>query len=95
MTVTFDHRCIVKKHDFSSAKISCLKHYIKPKLRELDPEHVILHVATNNLNSLLPSKEIADGITDAAKSMKVDNRNITISTIIPRDDMLNNKSKWS
>ena len=95
MTVTFDHRCIVKKRDFSSAKISCSKHYIKPKLRELDPEHVILHVATNNLNSLLPSKEIADGITDAAKSMKVDNRNITISTIIPRDDMLNNKSKWS
>ena len=93
LTGTFNHRCIVKKRDFSSAKISCSKHYIKPKLRELDPEQVILHVVTNNLNSLLPPKEIADGITDVAKSMKVDNRNITISTIISLDDILNNKSK--
>ena len=25
-----DHRCIVKKRNFSSAKISCMKDYIRP-----------------------------------------------------------------
>ena len=69
-----------------------MKDYIKPTLRKLDPEHVILHVGTDNLNSPLPPKEIADGIIDLAKSMKADNRNITISTIIPRGGKLNNKA---
>ena len=77
---------------FSSAKISCMKDYIKPTLRELDPEQVILDVGTNNLNSPLPPKEIADGIIDLVKSMKTDNRNITRYTIIPRGDKLNNKA---
>ena len=78
LTFMVDHRCIVKKRDFSSANISCIKNYIKPTLWELDPEHVIAHVSTNNLNSSLPPKEIADSIIDLAKSMKTDNRNITI-----------------
>ena len=87
-----DHRCIVNKRAFSSAKISCMKDYIKLTLQELDPEHVILHVGMNNLNLPLPPKEIADGIINLAKSMKTDNRNITISTIIPCGDKLNNKA---
>ena len=91
LTGMFDHRCIVKKRDFSFAKVSCMKDYIKPALRELDPEDVILHVGTNNLNSPLPPKEIADGIIDLAKSMKTDNRNITMSTMILRGNKLNNK----
>ena len=92
LTGIVNHRCIVKKRDSASAKTSCMKDYIKPTLLELDPEHVILHVGTNNLNSPLPPKEIAHGIIDLAKSMKTDNRNITISTIIPRGDKLNNKA---
>ena len=92
LTDMVNQRCIVKKRDFSSTKIPCMKDYIKPTLRELDPEHVILHVGTNNRNSPLPPKEIADGIIDLAKSMKTDNRNITISTIIPRGGKLNNKA---
>ena len=58
LTAMVDHRCIVKKRDFSFAKISCMKDYIKPTLRELDPEHVILHLYSNNLNSPLPPKEL-------------------------------------
>ena len=69
-----------------------MKDYIKPTLRELDSEHIILHVGTNNINSPLRSKEIADGIIDLGKSMKTDNGNITISNIIPRGDRLNNKA---
>ena len=92
LTHMVDQRCIVKKRDFSSTKISRMKDYIKPTLRELDPEHVILHVGRNNLNSPLPPEEIANGIIDLAKPMKTDNRNITISTIIPRGGKLNNKA---
>ena len=45
-----------KKHkvhvrSFSSAKVKCMKDYIKPCIREEQPDHVILHVGTNNLSS--------------------------------------------
>ena len=58
-----------------------MKDYIKSTLRELNPEHVILHVGTNDLNSPLPPKEIADGIIGLTKSKKMNNRNIKISSI--------------
>ena len=57
-----------------------MKDYIKSTLRELNPEHVILHVGTNDLNSPLRLKEIADGIIGLTKSKKMNNRNITISS---------------
>ena len=69
-----------------------MKDYVKPILRKLDPEHVTLHVGANNLNPPLPPKEIVDGIIDLANSVKTDKRKITISTIIPRSDELNNKA---
>ena len=57
-----------------------MKDYVKSTLRELNPEHVILHVGTNDLNSPLRLKEIADGIIGLTKSKKMKNRNITISS---------------
>ena len=36
--------------NFSGAKMKCMKDYLKPSLRE-NPNHVILHVGTNALNS--------------------------------------------
>ena len=57
-----DDRCIANLPHFSSAKISSLKDYIKPTLREFGPEHVILDVGTNNLNLPLSSSNINEVI---------------------------------
>ena len=41
------HKVFVRS--FSGAKTTCMRDYIKPCLRENSPEHVVLHVGTNNL----------------------------------------------
>ena len=46
-----NHICIVKKHDFTFAKMFCIKGFIKSKLRKKDPRHTILHVGTDKLGS--------------------------------------------
>ena len=83
------HKIIVRS--FSSAKTSCMHDYVKPTLREHSPDHIILHVGTNDLNSKSTPDEIARSIIDLAVSIKTDDTKVSISTIIPRNDKLNNK----
>ena len=42
---------IVYVRGFPGAKVKCMKDYVKPCIRENNPENVILHVGTNELNS--------------------------------------------
>ena len=48
-----------KNHDvyvrsFSGAKVKCMKDQVKPCICEKNPDYVIFHVGTNELNSELP-----------------------------------------
>ena len=45
------HKCLVKVRPFSSAKIRCMHDHVKPTIRDVNPDHVILHCGTNDLNS--------------------------------------------
>ena len=47
---------------FPGAKVKCVKDYIKPCIRENNPEYVILHVRTNELNSELTPERIAKSV---------------------------------
>ena len=50
-----NHKIYVRS--FPGAKVKFMKDYAKPCIRENDPDHVILHVGTNELNSeLLPQR---------------------------------------
>ena len=66
--------------------------YSKPTIRVFDPEVIVLHVGTNELNSPKKSSEIAKSIIDLAASLKTCTTRIVISLIIPRGDDLNNKA---
>ena len=44
---------------FTGVKVKCMKDYVKPCIRENDPDHVIMHVGTNEMNSELPPERIA------------------------------------
>ena len=68
-----------------------MKDYVKPCIRENDPDHVIMHVGTNEMNSKLPLERIAKSVIDVAKKVKTDTRSVNISGIIPRNDNFNNK----
>ena len=79
----------VYERSFTGAKVKCMKDYVKPCIQENDPDRVIMHVGTNEMNSELPPERIAK--IDVAKNVKTDTRSVSISGIIPRNDNVNNK----
>ena len=48
---------------FKAAKVKCMKDYIKSLLNE-KPNHVIIHIGTNNIASKTESYDIAKSIMD-------------------------------
>ena len=67
-----------------------LEDHTKLSLREI-PDHLILHVGTNNLNSDPEPKLIAKVIVDVNLSVKKEKYNLTISNIIIRNGDLKKK----
>ena len=62
-----------------------MKDYVKPSLRS-PPNHFILHVGTNDLNSNQTSEAIAKEIVDLATSLKKNQHEVSVSNIIFRID---------
>ena len=75
------HKVFVRS--FSGAKPTCMRDYIKPCLRETSPEHVVLHVETNDLPSVKPIITLAQGVI-------AEKRSVSISSIIMQNDQCNN-----
>ena len=51
LTRNIKHKFLVKVRLFGSAKTRCMYDHAKPTIRELNPEHIILHVGANDLNT--------------------------------------------
>ena len=79
-------------HSFSSAKVKSMKDYSKPCIKEEKPDHLILHVGTNDLASENTAERIAKPIVDLAKGLVPDDGTISVSIIVPRNGKLNGKS---
>ena len=75
----------------SGSNVGCMKDHMKPSIRET-PDHTILHVRTNDLNSDSPSDLIAKSIVDLALNVKNNSQNVSISIIIVRNDNFNEKA---
>ena len=69
-----------------------MKDYVRPCIRQKNPDYVILHVGTNEFNSELPPERIAKSIIDVAKNTQSDSRIVSISGIVPRNDNFNIKA---
>ena len=82
-----DHNVYVRS--FSGAKVKCMKDYVKPCVREKNPDYVILHVGTNELNSELPLEKRAKTIIDVAKNTQSYNQIGSISGIVPPNGNIN------
>ena len=63
-----------------------MKDYAKPCPQENKPDHVMLHVGTNDLASENNANRIGKSIVDLTKSSVNDYYSINISSIIPRND---------
>ena len=77
--------CKVYAKSFPGATIQCMMDYMKPSIRA-KPDHIILHVGTNDLQSNATPSEIAEKITSLASEMKSNKCDVSISAIIIRTD---------
>ena len=68
-----------------------MKDRMKPSMKE-KPDHTILHVGTNDLNSDRPSDLIAKFIIDMAIILKKNSQNVSVSNVIMRNDKFNEKA---
>ena len=79
---------------FPGAETSCMKDYVKPSLRSA-PNHFILHVGKNDLNSNQTSQVITKEIVYLATSLKNNQHDISISNIILKTDKSKlNAKQW-
>ena len=64
---------------------------MKPSLRE-NPDHFVLHIGTNDLNTDRSPELIAKSITDVGSSLKNDSHDVSISSIVVRNDKFKEKA---
>ena len=72
--------CKVYLRSFPGAKVQCMDNYKKPSIRN-EPDHFIVHVGTNDLNSEVPSKSIPESIVDLTMSLKTDSNDVSFLTL--------------
>ena len=77
---------------FSGAKTKCMKDYMKPSLGE-NPDHSLLQVGTNDLNTERSPELIAKSIVDLATTLKRNSRDVSASNIIVRGNNSNLNEK--
>ena len=90
---THKSECKIYEKSFASAKTSCMKDYLKPSLRST-PNHFILHVGKNDLNSNQTWEIIPKEIIDLATSLKNNQHDVSVSNIILRTDNSKLNAKW-
>ena len=93
LSAKLDHRHNIYIRDFPGTKVRSMKDYIKPCTREENPDHIILHVGTNDLISDNSPERIGKSVVDLGKNLFHDNRKVTVSGITPRNDEWNNKAE--
>ena len=64
---------------------------MKPSLRK-NPDYFVLHIGTNDINSNRSPILIAMGITDVGSSLKNDSHDLSISSIVVRNDKFKEKT---
>ena len=87
----YDHSIYVRS--FTGAKVRSMKDYAKACIRKDNPDHISLHVGTNELSSENDVERVDKSIVDLAKSLLSENRKVTISGLIPRNDQWKNKAE--
>ena len=86
--------CKVYEWSFPGAKVQCMDDYKKLSIRD-EPDHFIVHVGTNDLNSEVSSKSIAESIVYLTMTLKTESNNVSVSNIVLRtDNSLSNQKQY-
>ena len=86
--------CKIYEWSFPGAKVQCMDDYKKLSIRD-EPDHFIVHVGTNDLNSEVSSKSIAESIVYLTMTLKTESNNVSVSNIVLRtDNSLSNQKQY-
>ena len=86
--------CKVYEWSFPGAKVQCMDDCKKLSIRD-EPDHFIVHVGTNDLNSEVSSKSIAESIVYLTMTLKTESNNVSVSNIVLRtDNSLSNQKQY-
>ena len=77
--------CKVYVKQFLGTRTQCMKDYMEPSLGG-SPDHFILHVGTNDLNTEISPELIAKSIVYLATTLKGNSRDVSVSNILVRTD---------
>ena len=65
--------------------------HVKPTIREFNPNHIILHVGTNELKSSKTASQISKSVIELTLSLKSETNLVTISLTVSRKVSQNDK----
>ena len=91
----FQSRCPKEKiyvKSYPGSTIRDMTHYIQPTA-ERNPDAIFLHTGTNSLKDSESSEQTANEILELAASIKTDQNEVVVSSIITRGDDLNDKAQ--
>ena len=77
LTRKIRYKHLVKVRSFSGTKISCMTDHVKPILRDISPDHIVLHVGTKDLRTENTVSQITKATIDLATSLKNDGNTVT------------------
>ena len=65
------------------AKIGCITNHVKPTLRDINLDDIVLHAGKNDLRTENTATQIAKAIMDLATSLKIDGNTVFVPDIVP------------
>ena len=69
-----------------------MRDYANPILRDVNSEHIVLHIVTNDLTTKKTASQISRSIIELDTSLKNDTNTVSISATVPRSDEPDNKA---
>ena len=65
------------------AKIGCITNHVKPTLRDINLDDIVLHAGKNDLRTENTTTQIAKATMDLATSLKIDGNTAFVPDIVP------------
>ena len=93
LSAKLGYRHNISVRNFPGATVGSMKDSAKRCTHEENPDHIILRFGANDLISDNSQEQVGKSIVDLAKNLFHDNRRVTVSGIIPRNDEWNNKAE--
>ena len=87
------HKMKIKVRTFPKATIRCMVDYIKPTIRNENPDIIVLHAGTNNLASDDTAIQICNDMINLASSIRDKGIKVVLSLIVPRNDEYADKAR--